>query len=110
MMSIEEAIAADSFHPQFDRTIVRGDVEAALAGTDVACVVQGDAMMAGQEHFYLEPHCNFVQPLESDEFLLVASTQVRARFLPCVCSSAQIVKCGRLCSVMQCSSVELGRK
>lgn len=78
VMSIEEAIAAESFHPQFDRTIARGDVDAAFAAADVACVVEGDARMAGQEHFYLEPHCNFVQPLESDEFLLVASTQVRA--------------------------------
>ena len=77
VMSIQEAIAAASFHPQFDRTIERGDVDAAFAGAGVACVVEGDARMAGQEHFYLEPHCNFVQPIESDEFLLVASTQVR---------------------------------
>jgi xanthine dehydrogenase/oxidase len=34
--------------------------------------------MGGQDHFYLEPHCNFVQPIENDEFILWASTQVGA--------------------------------
>jgi xanthine dehydrogenase/oxidase len=76
VMSIDEAIAADSFHPQYDRTLERGNIDAAFASAEVAAVVQGDVRMGGQEHFYLEPHCNYVQPVESDEFLLVASTQV----------------------------------
>ena len=50
----------------------------AFACGDVAGVVEGEVRMGGQEHFYLEPHCNFVQPLESDEYLLVSSTQVCA--------------------------------
>lgn len=33
--------------------------------------------LPAQEHFYLEPHCNLVQPVEGDEYLLWASTQVR---------------------------------
>lgn len=85
-MSIDEALMAGSFHPQFDRTICTGDIDKAFAGEDVACVVEGEARMGGQEHFYLEPHCNFVVPLESDEFLLVASTQV------CLCRVARCYK------------------
>jgi xanthine dehydrogenase molybdopterin-binding subunit B len=86
VMSIAEAIEADSFHPQFDRTLTSGDVDAAFASLDVACIVEGEARMGGQEHFYLEPHCNYVVPIEADEFLLVASTQVRP---PVVVSGCQ---------------------
>jgi xanthine dehydrogenase/oxidase len=74
-MSIDDAINAQLYHPQYDRTLTKGDVEAAFSSADVAAVVEGDVRMGGQEHFYLEPHCNFVQPIESDEYLLVASTQ-----------------------------------
>lgn len=76
-MSIDDAIEAEQYHPQYERSHAHGgDVEAAFASTDVAAVVEGDVRMGGQEHFYLEPHCNFVQPIESDEYLLVSSTQV----------------------------------
>ena len=77
-MSIEAAIEAGSFHPQHDRTIEVGNVDAAFEGEDVAVVVEGEARVGGQEHFYLEPHNCFVQPIEDDEFLLIASTQVHA--------------------------------
>jgi xanthine dehydrogenase/oxidase len=83
IMSIDDAIKAGSFHSQYDRTICNGDVDMAFEQQDVACIVEGEARMGGQEHFYLEPHCNFVEPLESDEFLLVASTQV------CLCMDAR---------------------
>ena len=78
IMTIDDAIAAKSFMTQYERDLHHGDVDAAFASADVAVVVEGDARMGGQEHFYLEPHCNYVVPVEDDEFLLVASTQVRA--------------------------------
>jgi len=49
-MSCEEALAADSFHPQYDRTIVHGDVDAAFSSAEVAGVVQGTARIGGQVH------------------------------------------------------------
>jgi Molybdopterin-binding domain of aldehyde dehydrogenase len=76
-ITIDDALAAGSFHPQFERSLIKGDVDAAFASDEVAVVVEGEARMGGQEHFYLEPHCNYVQPLEGDEYLLVASTQAR---------------------------------
>lgn len=79
IMSIEAAIEAGSFHTQHDRTIEVGDVDAIFKGEDVAVVVEGDARVGGQEHFYLEPHNCFVQPIEDDEFVLIASTQVCQR-------------------------------
>lgn len=50
VMSCEEALAADSFHPQYDRTIVHGDVDAAFSSAEVAGVVQGTARIGGQVH------------------------------------------------------------
>lgn len=91
-MSIDDAIAAEQYHPQYDRTLEKGDVDAAFASAEVAAVVEGDARMGGQEHFYLEPHCNFVQPIENDEFLLVASTQVRVLHISTYAPHV-IVKC-----------------
>lgn len=79
VVSIEEAIAAGQFHPQYDTLLENGDLAAAFEGPDVAGVVEGTVRMGGQEHFYLEPHTCYVQPIEHDEFLLVASTQVRRR-------------------------------
>lgn len=76
VMSIEAAVEAGSFHPQYDRTIEVGDVDAAFNAEEAAVVVEGEARIGGQEHFYLEPHNCFVQPIENDEFLLIASTQV----------------------------------
>lgn len=75
VMSIDDAIESKQFHPQYERTLEKGDVDAAFASAEVAAIVEGDVRMGGQEHFYLEPHCNFVQPIESDEYLLVSSTQ-----------------------------------
>ena len=76
-MSIQAAIELNSFHPQYDRVMEAGNVDAAFEGGDVTAVVEGEARIGGQEHFYLEPHNCFVQPIEDDEFVLVASTQVQ---------------------------------
>lgn len=94
MMSIDDAIEAEQYHPQYQRTLERGDVAAALASPEVAAVVEGDVRMGGQEHFYLEPHCNFVQPIEGDEFLLVASTQARAP-LRCSAAGSRLLPCSQ---------------
>lgn len=38
-------------------------------------VVEGTIKLGGQEHFYLEPNGAIVVPTESDEYLLISSTQ-----------------------------------
>lgn len=87
-MSIDEAIALESYHPQFERKLEHGDVDAAFASDAVAVVIEGEARMGGQEHFYLEPQCNYVVPIEDDEFLLVASTQVCGHSRLCCAATA----------------------
>jgi xanthine dehydrogenase large subunit len=72
IVTVREAIAAGSFQggqPQ----VVRGDVEAALAGA--AHVFSGETEMAGQEHFYLETQCCLVHVDEAGQVFVQSSTQ-----------------------------------
>ncbi|RFU77092.1 xanthine dehydrogenase [Trichoderma arundinaceum] len=73
VLTIEEAIQQDSFHP-FYREIKTGDVEEAFKGCDY--VFTGTARMGGQEHFYLETNACVVVPSPEDGAMeIFASTQ-----------------------------------
>ncbi|KAK3284520.1 xylitol dehydrogenase [Cymbomonas tetramitiformis] len=77
IMSIEEAIEAESFysHPMAVHKLECGNVDACFASPEAAHVLEGDMRVGGQEHFYLEPNCCVVTPVEGDEITMVASTQ-----------------------------------
>ncbi|PLN85211.1 xanthine dehydrogenase [Aspergillus taichungensis] len=73
ILSIEEAIAAESFfaHSPF---IKCGDPESAFASADY--VFTGESRMGGQEHFYLETQaCVVIPKLEDGEMEVWSSTQ-----------------------------------
>ncbi|KEY69694.1 hypothetical protein S7711_03180 [Stachybotrys chartarum IBT 7711] len=73
ILTMEEAIANESFHPHY-REIKKGDVEDAFAKSDY--VFTGTARMGGQEHFYLETNACLVVPKPEDgEMEIFASTQ-----------------------------------
>ncbi|PHH89212.1 hypothetical protein CDD83_6484 [Cordyceps sp. RAO-2017] len=73
VLTMEEAIEQDSFHPLF-REIKRGDAERAFKTCDH--VFTGTARMGGQEHFYLETNACLVVPKPEDgEMEIFASTQ-----------------------------------
>ena len=55
-----------------ERTIVKGDVSAALQQSDH--VVEGEFYMGGQEHFYLETHACLVRPTGEDGEMEVFSS------------------------------------
>lgn len=77
IFTIQEAIEAGSFFAEYgggSKTLARGDVDAAMA--TCAMVVEGSMRLGGQEHFYLEPQCAVILPVEDDEFVSIASTQV----------------------------------
>lgn len=63
VMTIEEAIDADSFHPVY-REIKKGDTEEAFKNCDY--VFTGTARMGGQEHFYLETNACLAVPSPED--------------------------------------------
>ncbi|EFN53303.1 hypothetical protein CHLNCDRAFT_136969 [Chlorella variabilis] len=75
VMDIEDAIAAKSFLMPFSHSLASGDVEAFFGSGEAEMVLEGEAKMGGQEHFYLEPMASIVIPAENDEFLSFSSTQ-----------------------------------
>ncbi|PFH60559.1 hypothetical protein XA68_10764 [Ophiocordyceps unilateralis] len=73
VLTMEEAIEQESFHPIF-REIKKGDATAALKRCDK--VFSGTVRMGGQEHFYLETQaCLVVPKAEDGEMDIFASTQ-----------------------------------
>ncbi|KAJ6542822.1 Molybdopterin-binding domain of aldehyde dehydrogenase-domain-containing protein [Mycena capillaripes] len=75
ILTTEEAIEQQSFHPTYDRWIKRGrPIEEALAASEH--VLEGTTRMGGQEHFYLETMAVLVVPkLENGEMDVYSSTQ-----------------------------------
>ena len=70
IVSIEDAILANSFWADFKHTIQRGaDVDDALKQSEIdgkkLVVVEGSFRSGGQEHFYLEPNSTLAVPSES---------------------------------------------
>ena len=72
ILTIEEAIAQNSFHnePNFMR---RGDAENALASAPMK--LEGKFSCGGQEHFYLEMQAAWAEPGEDRAVFVVSSTQ-----------------------------------
>ncbi|ETW03581.1 xanthine dehydrogenase, molybdopterin binding subunit, variant [Aphanomyces invadans] len=81
LVSIDEAISAQSFHTK-GHTLVRGNVEAAFAASDV--VVEGQIYIGGQEHFYLETNVSYCIPMEDGAMHVTSSTQAVAKTQACV--------------------------
>ena len=72
IFSIEEAIAANSFHsdPHFIR---RGEVSSALAGAPKT--LEGELSFGGQDHFYLETNAAWAETGEDGTVFISSSTQ-----------------------------------
>jgi xanthine dehydrogenase large subunit len=72
ILTIEDAIAASSFHSGPIR-IVRGELPGALASS--ARCLEGELAIGGQEHFYLETQCSLAWLDESGGMMVESSTQ-----------------------------------
>lgn len=74
IITIEEAIKAESFYHEHSKRICNGNVEEAMKEADH--VLEGTFQMAGQEHFYLETNAVVVNPKGEDgELEIYCSTQ-----------------------------------
>ncbi|XP_055838827.1 xanthine dehydrogenase isoform X2 [Episyrphus balteatus] len=73
VITIEDAIATNSYFPNYPKIITQGDVEEAFEKADF--IVEGTCRMGGQEHFYLETNAALAVPRDSDEIELFSSTQ-----------------------------------
>ena len=72
LLTIDDALAANSRFEDGPRIYAKGDVEAALAGA--AHVVEGSMDLGGQEHFYLEGQAALALPQEDGDMLVQSST------------------------------------
>lgn len=72
LLSVADAIAADSFHSAPD-VCRRGDPDQAMA--TAAHVLTGEVEMGGQDHFYLETQAARVMPSPDGTFQVYSSTQ-----------------------------------
>ncbi len=73
ILTIEQALKADSRFEEGPRIWARGDLDAALS--EAAHVIEGRIEMGGQEHFYLEGQAALVLPQEDGDMLVMSSTQ-----------------------------------
>ena len=73
ILSIDDALAADSRFEDGPRVWTRGDAASAISGA--AHVISGKIEIGGQEHFYLEGQAALALPQEGGDMLVHSSTQ-----------------------------------
>ena len=73
ILTIDEALAADSRFEEGPRIYARGDAAAAIA--TAAHVVEGSVEIGGQEHFYLEGQAALALPQEGGDMEVHSSSQ-----------------------------------
>ncbi|MEK6216947.1 MAG: xanthine dehydrogenase molybdopterin binding subunit, partial [Boseongicola sp.] len=73
ILSVDEALAADSRFEEGPRVYTRGDPTDAIS--DAAHVVEGRFDIGGQEHFYLEGQAAAALPQEGGDMIVHSSTQ-----------------------------------
>lgn len=77
VLSIEDAIQANSYHPNTARCLTKGDVEQCFQSGQCDNIIEGEVRVGGQEHFYLEPHGTLIWTVDSgNEVHMISSTQV----------------------------------
>ncbi len=73
ILTVEEALAANSRFEDGPRIYAKGDADAAISGA--AHVIEGAFELGGQEHFYLEGQAALAVPNEGADMLVHSSTQ-----------------------------------
>ena len=73
ILSIDDAIAADSHFEDGPRLYEKGDADTAIANAPHA--IDGTLELGGQEHFYLEGQAAMALPQEGGDMVVMSSTQ-----------------------------------
>ena len=73
ILTVDQALAADSRFEEGPRIYARGDPDAAISAA--THVISGQLDVGGQEHFYLEGQAALVEPQENGDMLVMSSTQ-----------------------------------
>ncbi|GAV73021.1 Fer2 domain-containing protein/FAD_binding_5 domain-containing protein/Ald_Xan_dh_C domain-containing protein/Fer2_2 domain-containing protein/Ald_Xan_dh_C2 domain-containing protein/CO_deh_flav_C domain-containing protein [Cephalotus follicularis] len=76
ILSIQEALDANSFHPNTEKCLRKGDVDLCFQSGVCDKIIEGEVQVGGQEHFYLEPQCSLVWTMDGgNEVHMISSTQ-----------------------------------
>ncbi|KAL9237148.1 hypothetical protein vseg_011734 [Gypsophila vaccaria] len=76
ILSIEDALKCNSFHPHSEKHLKKGDVEVCFQSGQCDRIIEGEVRIGGQEHFYLEPHSSLVWTMDGgNEVQMISSTQ-----------------------------------
>ncbi|CAB4278247.1 unnamed protein product [Prunus armeniaca] len=76
ILSILDAINANSYHPNTERCFRKGDVDLCFQSRQCENVIVGEVRVGGQEHFYLEPQSSVVWTMDGgNEVHMISSTQ-----------------------------------
>ncbi|PIA53597.1 hypothetical protein AQUCO_00900283v1 [Aquilegia coerulea] len=76
VLSIQDALRSNSFHPNTERCMAKGDVELCFQSGKVDRVLEGEVHVGGQEHFYLETNSSMVWTMDGgNEVYMISSTQ-----------------------------------
>ncbi|MEQ9260433.1 MAG: xanthine dehydrogenase molybdopterin binding subunit [Roseovarius sp.] len=73
ILTIDDALRADSRFEEGPRTYLKGDPDAAIAAAPHR--VEGSIEIGGQEHFYLEGQAALALPQEGGDMVVMSSTQ-----------------------------------
>ncbi|KAK6119792.1 hypothetical protein DH2020_046461 [Rehmannia glutinosa] len=76
VLSINDAIKSNSFHPNTERCLTKGDVDLCFLSGQCDKIIEGDVRVGGQEHFYLEPNITLIWTIDGgNEVHMISSTQ-----------------------------------
>lgn len=77
ILSIQDALYANSFHPNTEKCLKKGDVDLCFQSGKCHQVIEGEVQIGGQEHFYLEPQSTVIWTMDGgNEVHMISSTQV----------------------------------
>ncbi|XP_074291115.1 xanthine dehydrogenase 1-like isoform X2 [Silene latifolia] len=76
ILSIDDAIRCNSFHPHPEKVLKKGDVQLCFESGQCERIIEGEVRIGGQEHFYMEPHNSLVWTMDGgNEVQMISSTQ-----------------------------------
>ncbi|KAF3452547.1 hypothetical protein FNV43_RR02980 [Rhamnella rubrinervis] len=76
ILSIQDAINANSFHPNTEKILMKGEVDLCFQSGQCERIIEGEVQIGGQEHFYLEPQSSVIWTMDGgNEVHMISSTQ-----------------------------------
>ncbi|KAF3772001.1 Xanthine dehydrogenase 1 [Nymphaea thermarum] len=76
VLTIKDALRENSFYPNAEIFLHKGDVELFLGSGSYVKFIEGEVQVGGQEHFYMEPQSSLVWTVDGgNEVHMVSSTQ-----------------------------------